>query len=296
MSDRAAWSLLLLMLGPAAQARPSDSFPMRDVPASCGTREGWTDPAPPARIFANTWYVGTCGISAVLVTSPQGHVLVDTGMAESADALATNIERLGFRLADVRWIVTSHDHFDHTGALARLKRRTGARIAALPATAAVLESGQPDPADPQFGLLKAMEPVKVDRVLRDGETIALGSLRLTAHATPAHSPGSTSWTWTSCEQRVCHRIAYADSATTPAADAYRFTRHPDRIAAVDRGLAAIGALPCDILITPHPSASDLFTRFAGTRPLAARGACLAYARAAQAAFSKRIAAEREARP
>jgi metallo-beta-lactamase class B len=109
---------------------------------ACAGRDGWSDPAPPQRIFANTWYVGTCGISAVLVTSPQGHVLIDAGPAEAADTVAHNIVAAGFRLADVRWIVMSHEHIDHAGGLAALKRMTGARLAALPAAARCWKAGK----------------------------------------------------------------------------------------------------------------------------------------------------------
>lgn len=293
MSARPLLALTLLAGVAAAPAAPS--APRGVTPAvlaeTCAGRDGWADPAPAAHIFGNTWYVGTCGITALLVTSAKGHVLIDTGLGEAASAVAANIERLGFRLKDVRWIVSSHEHFDHAEGHGELKRLTGARIAALPAAAAVLASGKPDPADPQAAHLKDMAPVRVDRVLRDGEVLAIGPLRLTAHATPAHSPGSTSWSWKSCEGRVCRTMTYADSATTISADGYRFTDHPERIAEVRRALAAIAALPCGILMTPHPSASNMFERF-GTGQLEDAGACKAYAIAAEARFEARLAAER----
>ncbi|MCT2400699.1 subclass B3 metallo-beta-lactamase [Novosphingobium mangrovi (ex Huang et al. 2023)] len=269
--------------------------------AACNGHDGWTDPAPPAHIFGNTWYVGTCGISAILITGDDGHVLIDGGMAEAAPLVLANIAALGFDPADVRWIILSHEHFDHAGALAALKRATGAKLAALAPAAKVLETGIPDPSDPQYGMLKGMAPVATDRVLVDGDSLVLGRITLTVHATPAHSPGSASWTWQSCTgDFTCLMIAYADSATAISADAYRFTDHEDRVAQVREGLSRIARLPCDILLTPHPSASGMMERFAGKTALVDSSACRSYAAAAQHRFEARLAREagdaNEARP
>jgi metallo-beta-lactamase class B len=265
---------------------------MQALANACAGHDGWTDPAPPAHIFGNTWYVGTCGIAAILVTGPQGHVLIDGGMAEAAPLVLANIAALGFKARDVRWILASHEHFDHVGALAALQRATGARVAAMAPAATTLESGLPARDDPQYGNLKSIEPVKVDRVLADGDNIVVGQVALTAHATPAHVAGSTSWTWQACDKAfACHMIAYADSATAISADGYRFTQHPGQVAQVREGLARIAALPCDILLTPHPSASAMMTRFSGAAPLNDASVCRTYAEAAQQRFDARLATE-----
>lgn len=278
-------------IGPVADA--AQRFPASALAAACKGKDGWTDPAPPAHVFGNTWYVGTCGITVLLVTTPSGHVLIDGGMPDAAPLVAASIARLGFSIRDVRWIIHGHEHFDHVGNLAELKRLSGAKVAALAPAAAVLSSGRPAPDDPQFELLAArpMTPVAVDRVLRSGDTLSLGGTVLTAHATSAHSPGSTSWTWKACEHRVCRTMTYADSTSTISAESYRFLDHPQRIAAVRSGLAGVGTLPCGILMTPHPSASDLFGRFASGKLNDVR-ACNAYARAAVIRFEQRLAAER----
>lgn len=254
-------------------------------------RSNWTVAALPARIYGNTYYVGTCGITALLVTSEQGHALIDGGPAEAAPLVAANIAKLGFRPADVRWILSSHEHWDHVAALAELKRLTGAKVAALPIAAQVLASGKPHPDDPQGAIADPFAPVQVDRVLKDGDSIEIGALRLTVHATPSHAPGSASWTWTSCSGADCKTIAYADSATIISGDGYRFSDHPARIAEARSGLARIGALPCDILITPHPEASNLFPRMEGKAALIDAGACRAYAEAAETRFAARLAKE-----
>ncbi len=285
---------------PVAQTAPdagqAGSDDAKALAASCASapqgHAGWASAAPPARIHGKTFYVGTCGISALLVTSDQGHILIDGGVAEAASLVAANIVKLGFRLADVRWIVSSHEHWDHVAALAELQRLTGAKVAALPIAAEVLRSGKAHADDPQREIAQDFPPVKVDRVLSDGEMIEVGKIRLMAHATPAHAPGSASWTWQSCAGSDCRTIAYADSATLISSDAYRFSDHPARIAEAREGLARIGALPCDILVTPHPEASNLFSRMERKAPLIDADACRNYADVAQPRFASRLADEK----
>jgi metallo-beta-lactamase class B len=276
----------------AAVAPPPAALTPARLAAACAGKDGWADPAPPARIDANTWYVGTCGISAILVTGAKGHVLIDGGVAKAAPLVLANIRRAGFDPRDVRWIVATHEHYDHVGALAALQRATGAKVAALPAQKAALESGKASAQDPQAAGLDAIAPVKVDRVLADGDQVVVGSIALTAHATPVHAPGSTSWTWRSCAPTgACHRIAYADSSSTISSDGYRFTDHPDRIAAIRAALPRIAALPCDVLLTPHPAQSAMMERFAGAKPLVDAGACRAYVEAAKLRFAARLSKE-----
>jgi len=282
---------------PTARSQAAADKTPAALAAACAGHDEWADPAPPARIFGNTWYVGTCGISAILVTGEKGHILVDGGVAKAAPLVLANIRRAGFDPKAVRWIVATHEHFDHVGALAALQRATGAKIAALAVQKTALETGKPSAQDPQSAGLDPIAPVKVDRVLTDGATVVVGSLVLTAHATPVHAPGSTSWTWRSCASAGdCRRIAYADSTSTISSDGYRFTDHPDRIAAIRKSLPKIAALPCNILLTPHPSQSAMMERFAGTKPLADASACRNYVAAAEDRFAARLLKEaKEAR-
>lgn len=292
-----ASGLILLAAGPAASQQgpraPALAAPPADLATACQGRDGWADPAPPARIFGDTWYVGTCGISVILVTSDQGHVLIDGGPAEAAPLVAANIEKLGFRLKDVRWIVSSHEHHDHVGALAELKRLTGAKVAALDAAAPQLAAGKPAADDPQRATIPDFDPVVVDRVLNGREDFRFGSLQLSVRSTPAHTAGSASWTWSACDVTRCRTIAYADSATVISADGYRFSDHPERVKEAREGLKRIGELPCDILVTPHPGASDLFARIAARKPLGAPDACRLYATAAEERLTARLAQEEE---
>jgi metallo-beta-lactamase class B len=227
----------------------------------------------------------------LLVISPDGDILIDGGPADAAPLVAANIEALGPRLGDVKWILTSHEHHDHVGGIAELQRLTGARVAARAEVRHALETGTLDPADPQAGLHQAFPPAHVDRVLHDGDSVQLGPVVLTVHATPGHSPGSTSWSWRSCERGECRNIAYVDSVTPVSADDYRFTDHPEYVARFRQSLQVIAGLDCDILITPHPGASSLYERLAGKEPLADPQSCRRYAQAGLAALDARLAKE-----
>ncbi|MGA0586013.1 hypothetical protein ACO2Q2_02600 [Dyella sp. KRB-257] len=201
---------LLAVAGGSASAAASPSAALR---------ASWRQPQAPERIYGNTWYVGSRGLSAILITSPQGHVLIDATLPENAPMIEANIRQLG-------------------------------------------------------------------------------SLAIRPHPTPGHTPGSTSWTWTSCEGTPCRAMVYADSLTLLAAGSYRYTdpAHPKRLDDFRRALAMLAALPCDILMTPHPEASDLLERLAardaGHRDaLRDPHACKAYARLGEQSMRQRVREE-----
>lgn len=287
-------ALALLLLGAASPApltnRPAAS---KDIAAACQGRDGWADPAPPAHIHGQTWYVGTCGITVVLVDTGAGLVLIDTGPVEAVPHVLANVRALGFDPMKIRWILSTHEHFDHVGGLAAMQRATGAEIVAGPFIGDALSSGRPFPEDPQAAELaeKPMEPVKVSRTLRDRGSLFISEPRFTAHATPTHSPGSTSWTWRSCDAEGCVSIAYADSNSTISAKNYRFTANPRQIDSARYGLKRIAALPCDILLTPHPGSSNLLERLSGRGALVDAGACRAYAEAGSRRLDERLKRE-----
>ena len=285
----------LLALTMAVPAAPQTPHPQAepDMIQACAGQDGWGDPAPPAHVFGQTWYVGTCGITALLVETKDGLVLLDGGIPAAASLVLNNVRKLGFPPGAIKWILVSHEHFDHAGAIAEIQRQTGAKVIAGPKQAAMLRSGQPDPTDPQAPLLlqEPMQPITVARTLSHGKALVVGGVAFTAWSNPAHAPGSTSWTWRQCQETECRTITYADSTSTISADGYRFSDHPARIMAIRNGLAVIAALPCDILITPHPSASALFPRLSGTQPLIDPSACAAYAAAATKRFSQRLSSE-----
>lgn len=259
--------------------------------AACAGSDDWEKPAPPVRIFGNTYFVGTCGISSILVTDPQGDILIDGGTEADAELIADNIRRLGLRLTDVKYLLSSHEHFDHVGGIARLQQLTGAELLASPAAAAVLRTGVPGADDPQAGSLKPFPAAHVDRTIRDGEMIRIGNSVLTAVTTPGHTPGALTWHWGSCDGGICRQIVYADSLTPVSSDKYRFSDHPAYVQAFRASLAKVAALDCDILLTPHPSASKLPDRFALRVPLEDRNACRDYAASLTKQLDDRLAKE-----
>jgi metallo-beta-lactamase class B len=204
-----------------------------------------------------------------------------------------NLPRLGFRLKDVKRIGLSHEHFDHAGGLAELQRRTGATLMSMPPAYLALTTGQPEKRDPQYGVLKPFPAANVGIMLSNGFVVSQGPLRLIAWATPGHAPGSTSWSWRSCENGRCANIVYADSVTAISSDAYRFSDHPKYVAAFRNSLNLIGNLGCGLLITPHPDASNLIDRLDGKAPLIAPGQCRDYARRGRAALNERLAKEQQ---
>jgi metallo-beta-lactamase class B len=263
--------------------------------ATCKDWDDWDKPAPPVGIFANTYLVGTCGISAILITDPNGDILIDGGTEKDAGLIAANVERLGFRLTDIKYLLHSHEHFDHVGGLARLEQMTGAQVIASPAAAAVLASGAASNDDPQSGMNPPFPAVRVDRVVSDGEQVRLGNIVLTAVTTPGHTPGALSWRWGSCTGGICRQFVYADSLSPVSRDDYRFSDHPAYLAAYRASIAKIGALDCDILLTPHPSASHMIDRLAGRAPIDDPNACRDYAASLTKQLDERLAKEAAAK-
>lgn len=257
----------------------------------CEGSDDFNKPAPPVRIHANTYLVGSCGISSVLIVGDEGDVLIDGGTEEDAELIADNIRQLGYRAQDIRFILTSHEHYDHVGGIAKLQRLSGATVVTSARAAKTLASGTPATDDPQFGALKTFPPVEAGRIVRDGDQVRIGNLMLTAIATPGHTAGALSWRWVSCDGGVCRTIVYADSLNPVSNDTYRYTDHPDVVSAFRASIARIAASPCEILLTPHPSASDMPRRLALGQPLLDEGACRDYAAAITKKLDDRLAKE-----
>ena len=259
--------------------------------AICDDNDDWDKPAPPVRIHANTYLVGTCGISAILITGNAGHIVIDAGTEAGADVVIQNIRALGFRSQDVKILLHSHEHIDHVGGIGRLQQLTGAQLYASPAAAKVFETGTPGVGDPQAGMHKPFPSARVDHVIGDGGIVRLGDLYLTALATPGHTPGALSWHWGACDVGDCRRIVYADSLSPVSRDNYRFSDHPAYLAAFRASIGKIRKVDCEILITPHPSASKMIDRMAGRAPLIDPNGCKAYADALDKRLDERLAKE-----
>lgn len=283
----------LLALPAAAAAQTGDPL-TRTYPAErCPSCAEWNQPHAPARIHGNTYYVGTNGLAAVLITSPRGHVLIDGALPNSAPLILENIRALGFNPGDIRLILNSHAHFDHSGGIAALQRASGAQVAASAPSAPVLERGNSGPDDPQYGILLDFPAVPNVRRFADGETLRVGPIAVTAHLTPGHTPGGTTWTWRSCDRAGCVDLVYVDSQTPISADGFRYLDNPALVAGFERGHRMLEMVSCDILITPHPAASQLWERLArGRAGLIDRDACKRLAATARQALQRRLQTER----
>jgi len=256
----------------------------------------WLGPQTPLRIWGNSYYVGTAGLSVGLIKTPAGLILIDASMPQGAAAIEAHIRQLGFKLTDVKYILITEPHFDHSGGAAALARDTGAVVVASAPTAKALRAGQVGPDDPQSGLLAPFPTVVRVREIGDGEAVSLGGVAVTARLTPGHTAGSTSWTWTSCEAGKCQNLVFAASLNPVSADGFRFTGTPlpDTFR---RSGQRIAALPCDILISAHPDNSGMDAKLkalkAGAKPnpFVDPGACRAYAVRAASLLDARLAKE-----
>jgi len=274
-----------------------------DPPKTCDSCVAWNAPQEPFRVFGNTYYVGVAGLSSVLIASDKGLILLDGGLAQSAPLIDASIRKLGFRTEDIRLIVNSHAHFDHCGGIAALQRSSSATVAASASGARALETGGPPTDDPQYGFGKdanGFPPVKHVKVVTDGETLHVGPLAITAHLTPGHTPGSTTWTWRSCEGPRCLQIVYADSLNAVAAPGFRFTgdaTHPSVEASFRKSIATVGGLPCDVLLAVHPGFAGMDEKLKrrreqpGSEPFVDPAACRAYAADAGKRLDQRVAEE-----
>ncbi len=254
-------------------------------------------PQKPFRIYGNTYYVGTAQLSSILIATDQGLVLIDGDLAESAPQIAEHIRGLGFRPEDIKLILNSHAHHDHAGGIAGLQRLSHATVALSPWSARLLERGHDLPDDPQIRSALPIAAVSHIETISDGQTVHVGPLALTAHFTPGHTPGGTSWTWLACEKTRCLHIVYADSLTAVSDDGYRFIDHRDLLHGFDKSFAVLNALPCDILLTPHPGFSNVLGRLAAREKgkpdaFVDRGACRAYAQSSREGLAKRLAQEK----
>ena len=269
---------------------------------NCGSCAEWNQPVAPFNVHGNTYYVGTAGLSAILVTGPQGHVLLDGALPQSAPLIQKNIEALGFKMKDVKLILNSHAHFDHAGGIAALQKASGATVAHSPHGAQVLRDGTPGTDDPQYDPKERAYIPKVAQVkeVADGETLSVGPLRFTVHYTPGHTPGGTTWTWQSCEAGKCLDMVYADSLTPVSTDGFHYTGgpgYPDRSASFRKTIARIAGLKCDIVIAAHPSATDAFgkaaRKSAQSNPFIDPDGCRKLAAGASKNLEARLQRERE---
>ena len=279
--------------------------PRLDAPIACTSCDEWNGRRAPFKVFGNTYYVGVAGLSSVLVVSSRGLMLLDGALPQSAPLIDANIRALGFRTEDVRLILNSHARFDHAGGIAALQQMSGARVVASAQGARALGRGEPTEDDPQYrsGHDPRVHFPAVRRVeaIGDGRTLTVGDVTITAHLTPGHTPGSTTWSWRSCEGTRCLDVVYADSLNPVSDDGFRFmgdATHASLIGAFEKSIATVDRLPCDVLVTVHPSFTGLDDTLAARargvtpEPFVDANACHAYAADARQKLARRMADER----
>ena len=211
--------------------------------------QSWNQPFKPLRIIGNVHYVGASGVSSYLITSPAGHVLIDTGFEQTVPIIRENVKTLGFRMEDIKFILASHAHVDHTGGHALAKELTGARIVMSEADAALLASGGKN----DF-LDEAMpyRPVRADQIVREGERIKLGNIILTAHLTPGHTKGCTTWTMFAEDGGQRRNVVFFGS-TSVLAKLVNNSKYPEIARDYAATFRKLKALPCDVFLAPHAS-------------------------------------------
>ena len=274
-----------------------------DADIICDLCDGWNEPQQPFRIHGNTWYVGTAGLSSILIETDDGLVLIDGALPQSAALIAANIQSLGFEPRDLKAILVSHVHFDHVGGVAALQRLSNATVYTSQAGREPLVAGQLSADDPQFDATAAygdFPPVRKVVAIGDGDVVSVGSagsagsVDVKAVYTPGHAPGGTSWTWQSCALGNCYNIVYGDSLSAVSAPGFEFSSSgvaDDIIASA----GIIGDLDCDIFLSPHPfffGMRDKLERFDQGNPFVQNVACLMYADSMLGWLERRLEAER----
>lgn len=286
--------LTALMVCGGWVAAPAQDDPLtRPLP----TRPDWVAPVTPIRIHGNTFFVGYQGISIALIDTGDGLILVDGGMPQTTEQTKANLRTLGYRIEDVRYILNTEAHFDHSGGVAALARDSGATVLAAPQGVEALRTGRVHADDPQAADIHDAPPVANVRGVANGEGVTLGAVTVTAVHTPGHTPGSSSWTWRSCEGEDCRSVVFASSLNAVAADPFTYAGHPDTVATLRASIDRVEALDCDILISAHPDNSGGDRKLAqlaagaAPNPFIDPKACVAYAERARNGLKSRL--ERE---
>ena len=208
-------------------------------------------PVKPYRVIGNIYYVGASDVSSFLITTPNGHILLDSGFIETVPQIKQNMAALGFRLGDIKVLLNSHAHVDHAGGFAELKRLTGAKLMTSEGDIPLLAAG--GKGDPNFGDRFSFEPVKPDRVLRDGDKVELGGVTMVARLTPGHTKGCTSWTMKVKDGGKDLDVVFVGSTSAPGYKLVNNPGYPGIVADYEKTFRLLKSLPCDVFLAAHGS-------------------------------------------
>jgi len=267
------------------------------APAQQERAAEWSRPLPPFRLIGNVHYVGTVELGAYLLTSPDGHILIDGGFTETAPVILDSIRRLGFSPEDVEVLLTTQAHMDHVGSMAALEQATGARVMVMEGDAALMERG--GRGDFAFGDSFMFPPVTVDRTLKDGDTVRVGETVLTAHHTPGHTRGCTTWTATVTEQGTPYRVVFAGSlSVNPPVRLASRPSYPGIAGDYRRSFDVLRSMEADVFLGAHAGFFGLLEKAerlregAAPNPFIDAGALRRYVDHWEAQFEARVAKER----
>lgn len=252
----------------------------------------WTAPFEPFRLIGNIYYVGTDGIAVYVIKTSQGLILMDTALPQSTGLIKDNIAKLGFKLADIKYILNSHAHFDHTGGFAEIKNETGAQLIAGERDKPLLEGGYypGDEKDTELGF----PPVKVDRAVKDGDKVTLGDAILTAHSMPGHSPGCTSWEMTVKDGNQDRDVLFFCSGTVALNKLIGQPTYPGIVDDYRATFAKAKAMKPDVLLGPHPEVYSMQAKRAQMKdgapnPFVKPGELATYVAGLERDFDKQLA-------
>ena len=306
---RLLFSTFAAALSFAIPAFATETSDLLERAINFGAAAEWNQPQEPLRIYGDTYYVGVAGLSSILIVTDAGLILIDGDLPQSVALIEGNIRKLGFSVEDIKLILNTHAHFDHAGGIAALQRDSGAIAVASPSGANSLRQGHIVADDPQVAITEAatFPAVANVREVHDGEILRLGKSAVTAHFTPGHTPGSTTWAWTSCENERCLNIVYADSLTPISGPGFHFladASHKDLTTGFRKSIRTVANLPCDILISVHPEVAGLPEKIArqlarqlapaSPNPFVDKQACRKYASVMEAKLDARIHEEKSA--
>jgi metallo-beta-lactamase class B len=211
-------------------------------------------PFEPFRVIGNIHYVGASDVSSFLITTRDGHILIDSGFEATVPAIREGVRKLGYRLEDIKLLLNSHAHLDHAGGHALLKRLTRAQIVMGEADVALLSRGGRGDFPPVNEKILAYEPARADRIIRDGDQVSLGGVTLTAHLTPGHTKGCTTWTMVVEDDGKRYNVVFFGSTTIlPGVRLVDNPKYPLMVEDFTRTFRVLKSLPCDVFLAAHGS-------------------------------------------
>jgi metallo-beta-lactamase class B len=229
----------------------------------CAQANDWMEPFPPFRIAGNLYYVGTKGLANYLITTPQGHILINSDLEANVPLIRASVEKLGFKFTDVKILLISHAHWDHDAGSAMIKKLTGAKYMVMDADVPVVESGGKTDFQYRNTPSSLYPPTKVDQVLHDGEEVTLGGTVLVAHLTPGHTKGCTTWTMkVSDAGNTYNAVIVGSPNVNPGYKLVNNALYPQIAEDYARMFKVLKSLPCDLFLGAHGSYFNMEAKYA----------------------------------